>query len=268
MLQNLFDPQNTGASAFLSSSRLLKQGITNAILWMYSTVPVPSTIPGASTESQANNMEMQASDAIKRFARDVTLNMSPDGRAVSYFGLQDDVSIVNKVEQLKSLTEHVPVAVDEFSCSFDILSSPLDETNNIEGFLLVFIGLIKATSHSQMAPTSDNYPHELRINLIDAVVNVFDENAEENQSHGTGEEAKAPEHVVKVRRSLLETCSTLQFSALKFFAHLSVLTQGFVAPPVSEVIRKSSFMSFIFGQSIMAAPECPYFQAPLVASTH
>ena len=55
MLQNLFDPQNTGASAFLSSSRLLKQGITNAILWMYSTVPVPSTIPGASTESQANS---------------------------------------------------------------------------------------------------------------------------------------------------------------------------------------------------------------------
>lgn len=259
MLQNLFDPQNTGASAFLSSSRLLKQGITNAILWMYSTVPVPSTIPGAATESQANSMEMQASDAIKLFARDVTLNMSPDGRAVSFFGLQDDVSIVNKVEQLKSIAEHVPVAVDEFSCSFDILSSPLDETNNIERFLLVFIGLIKATSHSQMAASSDNYPHELRIKLIDAVVNVFDENAEENQAHGTGEEAKAPEHVVKVRRSLLETCSTLQFSALKFFAHLSVLTQGFVVPPVSEVIRKSSFMSFIFGQSIMAAPECPYF---------
>jgi hypothetical protein len=257
MLQNLFDPQNTGASAFLSSSRLLKQGITNAILWMYSSVPVPSTIPDTSTESQANSMEMQASDAIKMFAQDVTLKMSPDGHAVSFFGLQDDMSIVNKVDQSKRIGEHVPV-VDEFSCSFDILSSPLDETNNIERFLMVFIGLIKATSHPQTAPTCD-YPHELRIKLIDAVVNVFDEKSEENQAHGTGEEAKSPEHVVKVRRSLLETCSTLQFSALKFFAHLSVLTQGFVVPPVSEIIRKSSFMSFIFGQSIMCAPECPYF---------
>jgi hypothetical protein len=257
-LQKLFDPQNQGSSDFLSTSLLLKHGITNAILWMYSSVPVPSTVPD-SVEMQAHNMENQAFAAITAFSSEVMTKMSPDNRALAVFNMDADVDIVRKAALRKAAVQ-LASAVDEFSRSFAILSSELDDSNHIEKFLRVFIGLIKATSPSpaQSSP-ENNPPHELRMKLIDAVVNVFDEKSEENQAAGTGEEAKTPEHVSKVRRSLLETCSTLQFSALKFFAHLSVLTQGTVSPPVSEIIRKSGFMDFIFGQSIMCAPECPYF---------
>ncbi len=258
-MQKLFDPRKEATSSFLSSSLLLNQGITNAILWMYSAVPVPSTVPDSTSGAQANDMETQASEAIKSFAREVKLKMSPDdptNLALSIFGLDDDISVINKVELSGSSPQ-----IDAFSCSFNTVSLPLDPSNSIEQFLLVIIGLIKATSSSQgpSAPASDSYTQDIRVKLVDSVVNIFDEKSEENQSHGTGEEIKSPEHTAKVRRSLLETCSSLQFSALKFFAHLSVLTQGCVHPPVSEIIRKSSFMSFIFGQAIMGSPECRYF---------
>ncbi len=228
---------------------------------MYSAVPAPSTVPDAATGAQANDMETLASEAIGSFAEEVKKKMSlekksPYKGALSIFGLDEDISIINKV----AMSEPLP-PVDSFSSSFNTLSSPLDPSNSIEQFLLVIIGLVKATSSSPgpSAPASDIYSSDIRVKLIDSVVNIFDEHSEENQSHGTGEEVKSPEHTAKVRRSLLEPCSTLQFSALKFFAHLSVLTQGFVSPPVSEIIRKSSFMSFIFGQTIMGSPECRYF---------
>jgi hypothetical protein len=236
----------------------LKHGVTNGILWMYSSVPVPTTVPGT-MDMQAYNMENQALDAIKQFSAEVLKKMNPDGSTLSTFSMEGDVEIV--IKAIKRLAQPVSSApVDDFSRSFKILSAELDDNNHIEKFLKVFIGLIKSTFQIPAASALDCNPcHELRVKLIEAVVNVFDEKADENFAHGTfGEEAKTPEHVSKVRRSLLETCSTLQFSALKFFAHLSVLTQGNL-PPVSEIIRKSGFMDLIFGQSFMGAPECPYF---------
>jgi hypothetical protein len=260
-LQKLFDPQNKGSSSFLSTSLLLQHGITNAILWMYSSVPVPSSVPD-SMDASANNMENQAISAIRVFSAGVLKHMNPDGQATSMFAMQGDVAIVTKALTLRCLVESASSGPeDSFSCSFKTLSAELDDTNHIEKFLKVFIGLIKATSHVAVAGVApeQHSSHELRAKLIDAVVRVFDERAEENAAHGTGEEAKTPEHVAKVRRSLLEPFSTLQFSVLKFFAHLSILAQGSIAPPVSEIIRKSGFMDFIFGQSVMYAPECPYF---------
>jgi hypothetical protein len=261
-VQMLFDPEKNESfktSSFLSSSLMLKEGITNAVLWMYSCVPVPSTVPNAHMGTHENNMDSKAADAVKSFSQDVMFKMNLEERegALSIFQLQKDVSCVSKFRAergKKRVSTQIAavVAVDDFLGLQGQFSSSLDESNDVDNFLRVFAGLIAATQPSTASPTIENCLHELRTKLFMSVVNIFNEKAEEENAHGTGEEAKAPEHIAKARSSLLETCSSLQFSVLRFCAHMCFITQGSIFPPVSSIVRSSGFLTLIFG-------ECPYF---------